>query len=201
MCFVDMSSANCLRAFLSIVFRRGFLLGWQPCSPIWCRVRRMAWGLTGWLPTPSISAVMLTALLRRSFKESIWMWRSVHALSFFGRFTRGLFWVDLAILRRWMILATVLQLSFRVLAIFLSLWPSSCSATICLLRSSESYLPCGAMLELSVTSMRECESCTTNLNTPAPYAHMGLVTLMSHMTFWRENDKQYSIWIFRGVVS
>ena len=30
---------------------------------------------------------------------------------------------------------------------------------------------------------------------------MGLVTLMSHMIFWRENDKKYSIWIFRGVVS
>ena len=43
--------------------------------------------------------------------------------------------------------------------------------------------------------MRECESCTTNLNTPAPYAYM------SHITFWRENDKQYSIWTFRGVVS
>ena len=58
-----------------------------------------------------------------------------------------------------------------------------------------------AMLELSVISMRECESCTTNLNTPAPYAHIGLVTLMSPMTFWRENDKQYSIWTFWGVVS
>ena len=31
--------------------------------------------------------------------------------------------------------------------------------------------------------------------------HMGLVTLMSHMTFWRENDKQYSIWTFRGVLT
>ena len=62
-------------------------------------------------------------------------------------------------------------------------------------------MPCGAMLEFSVTSMRECESCATNFNTPPPYVHMGLVTLMSHMTFWRENDKQYSIWIFRGVVS
>ena len=43
MCFVDMSSANCLQAFLCILFRRGFLLGWQPCTPIWCRVRRMVW--------------------------------------------------------------------------------------------------------------------------------------------------------------
>ena len=30
---------------------------------------------------------------------------------------------------------------------------------------------------------------------------MGLVTYgPSHMTFWRENDKQYSIWTFRVVV-
>ena len=56
-------------------------------------------------------------------------------------------------------------------------------ATICLLRSSESSLACGAMLELSVTSMREYESCTTNMNTPAPYTHMGHVTLMSHLKF------------------
>ena len=27
------------------------------------------------------------------------------------------------------------------------------------------------MLELSVTSVRECESCTTNLNKSVPYAH------------------------------
>ena len=95
MCFVDMSSANCVEAFLCIVFRRGFLLGWQPCTPIWCRVRRMVWALTGWPPTSSISAAMLTALLRRSFKESIWMWPSARALSFFGRPTRGLFWLSL----------------------------------------------------------------------------------------------------------
>ena len=119
MCFVDMFSANCLQAFLCIVFRRGFLLGWQPCKPIWCRVRRMVWALTDWPPTSSISAAMLTALIRRSFKESIWMWRSACALSFFGQPTRGLFWVDPALLKCWMILATVLQLSFRVLVIFL----------------------------------------------------------------------------------
>ena len=50
-------------------------------------------------------------------------------------------------------------------------WPSSCSATIRLLRSSDSSLPRAVILELSVTSMREWESCTTNLNAPAPYAH------------------------------
>ena len=106
-----------LEAFLCIVFRRGFLQGWQPCTPIWCRVRRMVWALTGWPPASSISAAMLTALLRRSFKESIWMWRSARALSFFGRPTRDLFWVDPALLKCWMILATVLQLSFSALAI------------------------------------------------------------------------------------
>ena len=82
-------------------------------------VWRMVWALTSWPPTFSISAAMLTALLRRSFKESIWMWRSARALSFFGRPTRSLFWVDPALLKHWMILATVLLLSFRVMAIFL----------------------------------------------------------------------------------
>ena len=50
MCFVDLSSANYLLAFLCIVFRRGFLLGWQSFTPIWCRVRSIVWALTGWLP-------------------------------------------------------------------------------------------------------------------------------------------------------
>ena len=75
-----------------------------------------------------------------------------------------------------MILDTVLQLSFRVLAIFLEPF-----------KILKEFF---AMLEISVTCTRERESCTTNLNTTAPYARMGLVTLMSHMTFWRENDKQ-----------
>ena len=140
----------------------------------------MVSALTGWHPTSSISAAMVTALPRRSFKKGTWMWRSARALSFFGRPIRGLLWVDPALLKHWMILATVLQLSFRVWANFLLPWASSCSATICLLRSSESSLVCGAMMELSVTSVRECESCTTNLNTPAPYAHGPSNTNESH---------------------
>ena len=56
MCFLDMSSSNRLWAFLCIVFRRGFLLGWHPCTPIWCRVRRMVWALTGW-PPPSLQSL------------------------------------------------------------------------------------------------------------------------------------------------
>ncbi len=48
MSLVYLSSANCLRAFLCIILRRGFLLGRQLCRPIWCSVRRMVWALTGW---------------------------------------------------------------------------------------------------------------------------------------------------------
>ncbi len=50
MSLVCLSSANCLQAFLCIIFRRGFLLGRQPCRQIWCSVRRMVWALTGWTP-------------------------------------------------------------------------------------------------------------------------------------------------------
>ncbi len=64
MSLVCLSSANCLRAFLCIIFRRGFLLGRQPCRPILCSVRRMVWALTNWPPTPSTSAAMLAALIR-----------------------------------------------------------------------------------------------------------------------------------------
>ncbi len=45
---VCLSSANCLLSFLCIIFKRGFLLGGQPCRPIWCSVQRMVWTLTGW---------------------------------------------------------------------------------------------------------------------------------------------------------
>ncbi len=31
--------------------RRPFLLGRQPCRPIWCNVRCMVWALTGWPPS------------------------------------------------------------------------------------------------------------------------------------------------------
>ncbi len=41
------------------------------------------------------------------------------ALNLFGRPWRGLFWEEPVLLNRCMVLATVVQLSFRVLAIFL----------------------------------------------------------------------------------
>ncbi len=54
--------------FLCIIFRRGFLLGRQPCRPICCSMRLMVWALTGWPPTPSTSAAMLASNL------CIWRW-------------------------------------------------------------------------------------------------------------------------------
>ncbi len=114
--------------FLCIIFRRGFLLGRQPCRPIWCSVRRMVWALTGWPPTPSTSAAMLAALTRLFPKHNLWIWRWARALNFFGRPWWGLFWVEPVLLNRCMVLATVLQLSFRVLAIFLKPTPSLCRA-------------------------------------------------------------------------
>ncbi len=121
MSLVCLSSANCLQAFLCIIFRRGFLLGRQPCRPIWCSVRHMVWALTGWPPTPSTSAAMLAALIRLFPKHNLWIWRWARALNFFGRPWRGLFWVEPDLLNRCMVLATVLQLSFRVLQSLYSL--------------------------------------------------------------------------------
>ncbi len=112
--------SNCLLAFLCIIFRRGFILGQQPCRPIWWSVRRMIWTLTGWPPTPSTSAAMLAALIVYFPKHNLWIWHWACALNFFGWPWRGLFWVEPVLLKnRCMVLATGLQLSFRVLAIFL----------------------------------------------------------------------------------
>ena len=144
----------------------------QPFPPIWCRVRRMVWALTGWPPTSSISA---------DFKESIWMWRLARAFSFFGRTTRGLFWVDPALLKRWMILPTVLQLSFRVLAIFLLPCLSSCSATIRLLRFTESFFAMWCQVgTFNDQYERVWELPLQIWNTPAPYAHGPSNTNESH---------------------
>ena len=70
---------------------------------------------------PSINFTLSFFIKCRSFEESIWAWSSARALSFFGRPTRDLFWVDPVFLKRWMIFATVLLLIFRVLTIFFSL--------------------------------------------------------------------------------
>ncbi len=79
MSVVCLFSANCLQAFLCIIFRRGVLLGRQPCRPIWCSVRRMSTDrLTP--PTPSTSAAMLAALIRLFPKHNLWIWHWARAL-------------------------------------------------------------------------------------------------------------------------
>ena len=67
-------------------------------------------------------------------------------------------------------MATILQLSFRVLAIFLQPRPSLCWETILFFISLESSMRCH--VKLPVTSMRECESDNTKFNTPDPCSHL-----------------------------
>ena len=110
----------------SIGFRSGDMLSQSNMVPVIhvhslldFSKQRMVWALTGWPPTPSTSAAMLAALIRLFSKDNLWTWSWAGALNFFGRPWRGLFWVEPVLLNRCMVLATALQLSFRVLAIFL----------------------------------------------------------------------------------
>ncbi len=134
-------------------------------------------------PTPSTSAAMLAALIRLFPKHNIWIWRWARALNFFGRPWRGLFWVEPVLLNRCMVLVTVLQLSFRVLPIFLKPTPSLCRATIFFLRSSESYLPWGVMLNFQ-WPVWESESDNTTFNTPAPLSHLRPCNTNEYMRKW-----------------
>ncbi len=186
MSLVCLSSANCLRAFLCIIFRRGFLLERQPCRPIWCSVRRMVWALTGWPPTPSTSAAMLAALIRLFPKHNLWIWRWARALNFFGRPWRGLFWVEPVLLNRCMS------------------WPPCCSSVSGSWQSS--YSLCHLYVEQQLffsdpqrvlclevpcwTSSDQYErvrAITPNLTHLLPIHTWDLVTLTSHMTPGREN--------------
>ena len=107
MSLVCLSSANCLQTFLWIIFRRGFLLGRQPCRPIWCSVQRMVWALTGCPPTPSTPATVLAALIRLFSKEDLWIWCWARVLYFFGRTWQSVFWVEPVLLNHCMVLATM----------------------------------------------------------------------------------------------
>ncbi len=180
MSLVCLSSANGLQAFLCIIFRRGFLLGRQPCRPIWCSVRRMVWALTDWPPTPSISAAMLAALIRLFPKHNLWIWCWARALNLFARPWRGLFWVEPVLLNHCMV--TVLQLSFRVLAIFLSL----CRATILFFSDPQRVLfhevPCWT----TSYQYERVRAITPNLTHLLPNHTWYFVTWTSHMTTGRE---------------
>ncbi len=170
MSLVCLSSANCLQAFLCIIFRRGFLLGQQPCRPIWCSVRRMVWALTGWPSTPSTSAALLAALIRLFPKHNLWIWRWACALNFFGRPWRGLFCVEPVLLNCCMVLVTVLQLSFRVLQSSYSLRHLYVEKQL-FFSDPQRVLPWGAMLNFQWPVL-ESESDNTKFNTPALHSHL-----------------------------
>ncbi len=186
MSLICLSSANSLWAFLCIIFWRSFLLGQQPCRTIRCSVRRMVWALTGWPSTPSTSAEMLAALMCLFPKHNIWIWCWACALNFFGRPWRGLFWVEPVLLNRCMVLATVLQLSFRVFGIFYSLchlyveqqhFFSDPQRVLC------HEVPCWT----SSDQYERVRAITPNLTHLLPIHTWDLVTLTSHMTPGREN--------------
>ncbi len=164
MSLVCLSSANSLQAFLCIIFRRGFLLGRQPCRPIWCSA---VYGLSTDRLTPSTSSEMLAALIRLFTKHNLWIWRWARALNFFGRPWRGLFWME------------------PVTAVWS--WPPCCSSVsgswqssyslrhlyieqlFFFFRYSESSLLWGAMLNFQ-WPVWESESDNTKCNTPAPHS-------------------------------
>ncbi len=181
MSLVCLSSANCLQAFLCFIFRRSFLLGWQPCRLI----QTMIWALTGWPPpTPSTSAAMLAALIRLFPKHNLWIWRWTRALNFFGRPWRVLFWVEPVLLNHCMI--TVLQLSFRVfqssyslrhLYVEQQLFLSDPQRVVC------HEVPCWT----SSDQYERVRAITPNLTHLLPIHTWDLVTLTSHMAPGREN--------------
>ncbi len=116
------SGLKVIKKKLNYYFFAGGAIGVLPRASNWLEtalVRHMVWALTGWPPTPSTSAAMLAAYIRIFPKHNLWIWRWARALNFFGRPWRGLFWVEPVLLNRCMVLVTVLQLRFRVLAIFL----------------------------------------------------------------------------------
>ncbi len=143
-----------------------FLLERQPCRPIWCNVQRMVWVWTGWPPPPppfnlcSNAGSTHTSISQHNLR----IWRWAHALKFFGRPWRGLFWVEPFLLNHCMVLAP------RCSSVSGS-WQSSYS--LCHLhveqqfffffRSSESSLPWGAMLNFQ-WPVWESESNTNKWN-------------------------------------
>ncbi len=166
----------------------GFLLGRQPCRPIWCGVRRMVWALTDWPPTPSTSAAMLGALLRLFPKHNLWYDAEHVHFNFFGRPWRGLFWVEPFLINRFMVLATVLSsvsgslkysYSLRLLCVEQQFFFSDPQRVLChevpCWTSSDQYERGRAIVRV------------INLTHLLPIHTWDLVTLMSHMTLGREN--------------
>ncbi len=184
MSLVCLSSANCLRAFLCIIFRSGFLLGRHPCRPIWCSVRRMVWALTGWTPTPSTSAAMLAALISLFPKHNLWIWRWARALNFFGRPWRGLFWVEPV--------KQLYGLGHHAAARFQGLGKLFIAYAIFMYSKKKKSDPQRALCHevpcwTSSDQYERVRAITPNLTHLLPIHTWDLLTLTSHMTAGREN--------------
>ncbi len=185
MSLVCLSSANCLRAFLCIIFRRGFLLGRQPCRPIWCSVWRMVWALTRWPPTPLTSAAMLAALIRLFRKHNLWIWRTCTQL----------LWSTMArpVLSGTCPVKPLYGLGHRAAAQFQGLGNLLIAYTI-FMKSNNSFfsdpqrvlcheVPCWT----SSDQYERVRAITPNLTHLLPIHTWDLVTLTSHITPGREN--------------
>ncbi len=107
-------------------------------------------------PTPSTSAAMLAGLIHIFPKHNLWIWRWACALNFFDRQWRGLFWVEAVLLNRCMVLATVLKISFRVLASSYSLRHLYVEQKL-FYQILREFFAMRCHVELPVTSMREWE--------------------------------------------
>ncbi len=174
MSLVCLSSENCLRDFLCIIFSRGFLLGRQPCRSIWFSVRHMIWALTGWPLTPSTYAAMLAVLLCLFPKHNLWIWRWAHALNFFGTGTcpvKPLYGIDHPVAAQFQGLGNLL--------IAYAIFMLNNNSFFQILRE---LFAMRCHVELPVTSMREWED-NTKFNTPAPHSHLRpCITNESHDT-------------------
>ena len=188
MYLVDMSSAKCLRALLCIVFRRGFLLGWQPCTPIWCRVQRMVWAITGWplhlfnlgsnadsTPTPIFQRKHLDVTLS-TCAQLLWTTyprpvlggpRSFKTLDDLSHCAAAQFYGVGNLLVALAIFTYPNNTSFKILSVL-------CHVVLCWNFQCPVWEIVRAALQIWTHLLP---------------MHMGVVTLMSHRTFWRENDK------------
>ncbi len=157
-------------AFLCIIFRRGFLLGWQPCKLIWCSMRRMVWALTGWPPHPfNLCSNVGSTHTFISQTQPLDLTRSTCTYIFWSTMARP-------VLSGTCPVKPLYGLGHRAAAQFQGLGNllvayAICKATIYFFRSSESSLPWGAMLNFQ-WPVWESKSDNTKFNTPAPHSHL-----------------------------
>ncbi len=171
--------------FLVHHLRRGFLLGRQPCRPIWCSVRRMVWALTGWPPHPfnlwsNAGSTHKSIPQTQPLDITLSTWLKLLCST-----------MAMPVLSGTCSVKPLYGLGHHAAAQFQGLGnpliatPSLYRAKI-FIRSSESSLPWGAMLNFQ-WPVWESETDNTRFNTPAPHSHLRPCnTNKSHDT-WEKN--------------